>query len=247
MAPLAPFLFMRLRHIHLGLFCLLLLGGCASRSPVAQVTAQLLGGTLGGSTASIDSMPTNPAFSYLRVKGGNRAPSMLVRGYIESPAAGAQHVWYSAHAEVIKTSAGRVVATGGLPHNRVWVGGAASIPQWADVGSGGAFYARTLDYPSKHVYNLQQRIKVERWASAPAEPGWVVDPAFKPSSGQNVVWFKETVQPDPASTAENSAAPVQSDWYAVNMAVQPPVVLYSYQCLAADSCFHIQPWSRERQ
>ncbi len=236
---------MRLRHIHFASFCLLTLVGCANRSLVAQVTAHLFDGTIGGSVAAIDSMPTDPAFSYLRVKAGDRPPALLVRGYIESPAAGAYQVWYSAHTEVIKTSSGRVVSTAGLPFNRVWVAGAGSIPHWADVGSDGAFYARTLDYPSRHVYNLQQRVKVERWTSAPAEPGWVVDPAFKLSSDQNVIWFKETVQPDPATLAEKSTAPVQSDWYAVNMEVQPPAVLYSYQCLFSDSCFHIQPWSRD--
>ncbi len=223
------------------------LWGCASQSPLVQVTSQLLNGTLGGSAAAIDGATLNPAFSYLRVRVNQQTPAILARGYVESPALGEKNVWYSAKQEVLKTSMGRVVATAGLPLNRVWVAGVGNIPQWAEVGIAGVFYDRTLDDPSRHIYNLAQRVKVEQVPSAPIEAAWAVDAAFKPPAGQTVVWFKETAQNFSAGPVSGVVASSQSDWYAVNMAAQPPAVLYSYQCIAPEWCFHIQPWPREPQ
>jgi hypothetical protein len=203
---------------------LLLLAGCGANMRAAIVTARQAmdgGATQAGSPAGLD-----PRFDYLRVHVGRQAGWMVRADDGPSPRGPLTH-WYSADGALLRLLDGRLA--GMTDGSRSWR--ATGLPvavDWTALSRGGALeYRQTVDLQPGYRLGLVRQRRLQ--ASAEAAPGHRLQ-----APPQVVVqWFVEK----DAGGADNGAM-----WYAIDMAAQPPRVLYGQACLEPDWCLSWQTW-----
>ena len=212
-------------------------------------------------TGGAGALPTrqaqlNPALTYLYVQAPGQSPVFFVLGYVE-PAAHesgpATLVWFSAMREVLRTQNGRLVGLTGVPQGKTALSWKPPAPAWADllaytppsavapqaqtspeavVPFAPPSFVRTWDEPARYRFGRTDRVSLhpQRW---PDLPNTVLRHLRGPLAGANYTnwnWFLQ--RSDRAPHAWFGLAPVAG-------VVQ---VVYSFQCLDADTCFHIAPW-----
>lgn len=214
------------RTVSLGVLAasLLALAGCGANMRAAIVTAhQAMGG---GTAEGSDPARLDPRFDYLRVHVG-RQSGWMVRADDGSPSPGAPTRWYSADGALLRLLDGRLA--GMTDGSRSWrAAGLPTVVDWGALARGGALdYRRTLDLQPGYRLGIVQQRRLQ------AAPGPA--PGHRLSTPPQVVvqWFVEK----DAGGADNGAM-----WYAIDMAAQPPRVLYGQACLEPDWCLSWQTW-----
>lgn len=213
-----------------------LLLGCASpSSPTVRVFASVLGPVLSG-PVSTQAMAArlNPALTYLYLAETGRAPVFLALGYID-PGEPPTLVWYSAELEVLRTRSGRLVGLSGAPDGPSAVRFEPGFPTWsAALGASGAGlgFERIWDFPLRYRFGQVDRVQMSAvaWQQVPPELLRHVRSSLGSSAYSQWQWFQE------------SSTLMPSAWFAVALVAGQPQVVYSYQCLSPQRCFHLAPW-----
>lgn len=236
---------------------LALLQGCASAPPAVGALVGAIGPALTGGTAPLPSQAQlNPALTYLYVQAPGQDPVFFVLGYVE-PAAHesgpATLVWFSALREVLRTQNGRLVGLTGVPQGKASLSWSPPAPAWADLlalPSSAAMapqastssaavgtlappsFVRTWDEPARYRFGRTDRVSLhpQRW---PDLPNTVLRHLRGPLAGADYThwnWFVQRSDREPQA------------WFALAPVGGVKQVVYSFQCLDADTCFHIAPW-----
>lgn len=200
------------------------LSACGANMRAALDTAR--SAVDGGSSRTNSSRALDPRLNYLHVQIG-RQVGLMVRS--DTPLAGdipgSSH-WYSADGALLRLQDGRLI--GLTEAGRSWrVTQGPTTIDWAAIATGQAldFQRQVNQLPGYHIGLIQHR-RLRAIPSAPAAHS-LRSPVAKPQ------WFIE----HDARGGEATAA-----WYAVDLATQPPRVLYGQTCLAADWCIRWQVW-----
>ena len=198
--------------------------GCGANMQAAIVTARQAmdgGAAVADNPASLD-----PRFDYLRVHVGRQA-GWMVRADDGPPPRGPLTHWYSADGALLRLLDGRLA--GMTDGNRSWrVAGLPPAIDWAALARGGALaYRRTVDLQPGYRLGIVQPRRLQ------AAPGPAPGHRLQAPPQVVVQWFVEK----DAGGADNGAM-----WYAIDMAAQPPRVLYGQACLEPDWCLSWQTW-----
>jgi len=217
------------------LVSLLCLVGCAGDS---RIYAESISAVMRSSSIDVTlDKPLNPGYRYLRVTQNGR-PILMVLGSTEqdTKTGDVTDAWYSSQSEVLKVKAGRIVAMTGTPVD--WIDARyRGAPSWLSLISGARSdvhdYRRERDVAARYRFGIQEKVTLQK----------IAKPAHLALLGvdrPHLIWFKESYEPK--ELADSIFAVEPSD----NMA-EPPRVVYSWQCLAADFCLSMQPWSLQDQ
>jgi len=253
----SSFLFAWLGRVLPCLLASALLQGCASAPPAVGALAGAIGPALTGGSAPLPSRAQlNPALTYLYVQAPGRDPVFFVLGYVEPAAdeAGpATLVWFSALREVLRTQNGRLVGLTGVPQGKAALSWNPPAPAWADLlaqtppaavtpqattspEAVGAFahpsFVRTWDEPARYRFGRTDRVSLHP-QSWPDLPNAVLRHLRGPLAGADYThwnWFVQRSDREPQA------------WFALAPVAGVKQVVYSFQCLDADTCFHIAPW-----
>jgi hypothetical protein len=183
---------------------------------------------------SQSSIPTqlNPAYRYLRVDVASRPSALLVLGYVDPHPLGDIEVWYSSQREVIKTQAGRVIATSGLELDWRQVSFPVAPLPWAKAPHSST-YQRVRDVMPGYRMGLQEAVQVVALQPPPE--------MLPPSLPAGVNWYRETADaPSMTHSLPNALPPA---WFAVKTSASSAAeVVASYQCLSPTLCLRLQRW-----
>ncbi|MFM1908895.1 MAG: hypothetical protein RLZZ591_2572 [Pseudomonadota bacterium] len=214
-------------------FACVLLSACANVSvPLVDVVAGLSGQLSSNPAKNAIPDRLNPSYRYLRVSVAGRSPALMVLGYIDPHPLGDIEVWYSAKREVLKTQAGRVVASAGLELDWRHVDFPAPPVAWANAGPSFS-YQRVRDVMPGYRMGLREAVHVQA-LSPPQE-------LVPPSMPRGATWYQELVVP---ASKNDTLAPA---WFAVvksrsSSGAASADVVASYQCLSASLCLQLQRW-----
>lgn len=203
---------------------LVCLTGCAVEpASQAMVDAYRLMRSEGAARQS--AIRLNPNFRYLRVQIGEREVFMAL-GYVDQISERTVQVWYSAEADVLRLSDGRIVGAT-MKSGTDWLSVTfAHLPSWESVGSQATF-DRTRDVSPGYRYGIKEKLLIRR--IAPPD-----DSQLKLIPASALSWFEETVQGDVSSRPARYA--VSLDDAGVHR------VVYAEQCLSNEYCFSWQSW-----
>lgn len=214
-------------RLWIGFVCVLL-SACANVSaPLVDVVTGL-SGQLSSNPVQKD-LPSqlNPSYRYLRVGVAGRPPALMVLGYVDPHPLGDIEVWYSAKREVIKTQAGRVVASAGLELDWRHVDFPAPPVAWVQAGPSFS-YQRVRDVMPGYRMGLHETIQVRALSPPPN--------LVPPSMPRGVTWYQEVAVPS------SKTGPLAPAWFAVVQTKSSAEVVASYQCLSASLCLQLQRW-----
>jgi hypothetical protein len=200
-----------------------LLGGCGANMRAAVGTAAQ---ALDGGAAGVDTpQALDPRLHYLRVQVGRQVGLMVRADAGRAPAEPVTY-WYSADGALLRLRDGLLV--GLTESSRSWrVARGPEAVDWLAVAQGRPFdYRRIVDQQPGYRIGLRETRRIQAQPSAPA--GHQLRQA-----GARLQWF---VERDPSAETDLAT------WYAVDLAVEPPRVVYGQACLAADWCINWQPW-----
>lgn len=199
----------------------LALAGCG---PTMHAGLRTLEQAWSGVPTGVDTLPLDPALTYLRVQLGRQTGLMVLADQAASPR-GTVHTWVSADGAVLRLVDGRLDGYADLRQS--WSLAAAGLPPaWTPLADpGGSRFAEVLDV--QPGYRLGQQRLRERVAAdrAPAGHQWRGDP-------DAVRWFVER-------NAQDASEP---RWYAVDLQSTPARVVYGQACLNAEVCLSWQAW-----
>ena len=177
-----------------------------------------------GVPAGVDTLPLNPALTYLRVQLGRQTGLMVLADQAASPR-GTVHTWVSADGAVLRLVDGRLDGFADLRQS--WSLVTAGLPPPWDTlpDTAGSPFAEVLDV--QPGYRLGQQRLRERVAADQAPPvhQWRGEPGA-------VRWFVER--------SVNDAS--EPRWYAVDLQSKPARVVYGQACLDPDVCLSWQTW-----
>jgi hypothetical protein len=108
-------------------------------------------------------------------------------------------------------------------------------PDWPEIASAGAQFARQRDVVTAHRYGIREQMNVQVWPALPA----LALPANLPvqiASGYR--WYRESVLAQ--SSQVTQTLPV--NWYAWGKHRGAYQIVFSEQCLAVDFCLQLQRW-----
>jgi len=238
---------------------LFFLQGCASAPPAVVALANALGPALTGGPGALPSQAQlNPALTYLYVQAPGQSPVFFVLGYVE-PAAHesgpATLVWFSAMREVLRTQNGRLVGLTGVPQGKTALSWKPPAPAWADLlvqtppttvavaprattspAAVGTLappnFVRTWDEPARYRFGRTDRVSLhpQRWSDLPNTVLRLLRGPLAGADYTNWNWFVQRSDREPQA------------WFALAPVAGVKQVVYSFQCLDADTCFHIAPW-----
>ena len=209
------------------------LSGCASgTSSAVSIFSSALGEKLGVFPKQTFDVATNPAYRYLRVQAGERAPAFLALGYVDAHPQGDIEVWYSSQKEVIKTQNGRIVGTAGLEVDWHGVRYPSTPPTWTEILSAQRAYQRERDEMPGYRYSITDQVESAVWSG--------VLPILWPDSlprkpAEAYTWFREVSKP-----ITGGALPPA--WFAWGVYRGKASVVYSEQCLSPSFCLKLQRW-----
>lgn len=221
-----------------------------SRSATLAVAALLtLSACTSGMTAAVESLqevvrtrrPVEPAkldpnFEYLRVTRGSQV-GLMWRGAVEPSPEGPVEVYYSGSGEVLRLRAGRLVGVWGVATE--WRQVTDFAPAWALVVKARepVAFARVRDVMPGYRSGVRDELALRRVTAPERTTLRGVDP-------NALAWFEETMQARSAFRLPGTVSEILPPaLYAVDVAGEHPVVVYSEQCLAPDFCFTWQRWS----
>ena len=209
------------------------LGGCASKSLLSEVTSSLIEQQFGSSDDALSSVKLNPAYQYLRVQAVGQPAALLVLGYVDAHPDGDIEVWYSASHEVIKTQNGRIVATAGLVTDWTLARYLKAPPSWNDQLSHDATFTRVRDEMPGYRFNLADQLVQSRLTEG--LPAISLPSSLPATVAARFVWVRE---------AQVGATPIllPPAWYALERVDGRYHVAYSYQCLSQALCLNLQRW-----
>jgi len=235
-----------------------LLSGCASTTdPALRAFGSLVGPLWSGPTkpAALAGR-LSPALTYLYLAEDRGDPVFLALGYVE-PSQPPTLVWYSAQQEVLRTRSGRLVGLAGLSAEAfamrfdhgfpMWSAAPALAPTAAAPAAPAApsatphtppvqatplAYTRTWDFPNRYRFGLPDRVQLQprAWQQVPPALLRHVRSQLQSSAYPQWQWFEE------------SSTLMPSAWFALAAVGGQQQVVYSYQCLSAERCFHLAPW-----
>lgn len=232
MAHLESFLIFLLRYITVFLTAVVL-GGCASKSLLAEVTSSLIEQQFSSSDDALSSVKLNPAYQYLRVQVVGQPAALLVLGYVDAHPDGNIEVWYSANHEVIKTQNGRIVATAGLATDWVAVRFPVAPPPWSDQPPPDTTIFRWRDEMPGYRFNLAEQLVQSRLTEG--LPAIRLPSSLPATVAARFVWVRE------AQVGATSIL-LPPAWYALERVDGHFQVAYSYQCLSQALCLNLQRW-----
>jgi len=207
--------------------------GCASGSaPLFEVLSLVRPGADSALQAKFEPAALNPKFRYLKVIVEDRAPVLLVLGYLDPHTSGDIEVWYSANREVLKIQNGRIISTAGLTFDWRSSDFPVAPPAWTELAANDANYVRTRDEIPNGRYAVTEQVHLER---SPAPPVAHLSESMPASLAGNYAWFSETYR------ADDGRAPPPA-WFAVDLNSPTATVAYSEQCLSATLCMKLQAW-----
>lgn len=212
------------------------LTGCAYTSvPLSDVVLAIAAESWGDDPdAAFLASQHNTAYRYLRVQVQDRAPALLVLGYVDPHPQGDIEVWYSAQREVIKLQHGRIVSTLGLPTDWRAVRYPYAPPAWTKVSPQGDSYPRLRDTMPGYHYAVTDQMTLTPWRDAPP----LTLPASVPNElARSYDWFQETML-----SSSTTGEPLPPSWYAWGIHRGQATVVYSEQCLSATFCLTLQRW-----
>ena len=211
----------------------LVLSGCATpTAPTVRVVGSLLSPLwTGPPQAAAFAARLNPALTYLYLAEDGHAPVFLALGYIE-PSQPPTLVWYSAAQEVLRTQGGRLVGLTEQSASSARLRFDQGIPVWPTATAGPTTYTRSWDFPNRYRFGLPDQVQLHPrgWQQVPPALLRHVRSQLQSSAYAQWQWFEET------STLMPPA------WFAVAALAGQQQVVYSYQCLSAERCFHLAPW-----
>jgi hypothetical protein len=184
---------------------------------------------------SVDRLPLNPNFRYLRVTIAGRTV-LLVLGYTENHHQGPIEVWYSAEREVLRIQNGRIVGAAGTTTE--WRNVKFSpFPSWASIAKpegAGTRLSRVRDEMPGYRYGITDDLMLstvpppQRSALSGVDPG-------------SLAWFQETIVPKDQLANSNQKQHAASR-YAVKFDKAGDIVVYGEQCLSPTFCLTWQRW-----
>lgn len=189
-----------------------------------------------GSGSAVETSKLDPNFAYLRVTRGKHV-GLLWRGNVERSPGGPVEVYYSSTGEVVRLRDGRLMGALGLVTEWRYV--ADPAPGWADMVKSRepAAFVRTRDVMPGYRSGVRDELVLRR-ITPPERTGLRdVDPG-------SLSWFEESVRDAGGRSripgvASDTLPPAR---YALDLAGEQPIVVYSEQCLALDLCFTWQRW-----
>ena len=222
---------------------LVLLQGCALAPPAVVALANTVGSALTGASSALPGPERLSAnLSYLYVQAPGQAPVFFALGYIEPGALASDPptlVWFSAQREVLRTQGGRLLGLTGVPQGKTALSWSPSAPAWVDflaqkpsAPATSPSFVRTWDEPARHRFGRTDRVSIH--LQRPSDlPRTVLRHLRGPLLGadySNWSWLVQRSDREPQA------------WFALAPVAGAMQVVYSYQCLDADTCFHIAPW-----
>lgn len=200
--------------------------GCTSGSSAILESARLAV----GKAPAAETPELDPRYLYLRTAAFGHT-LYLVLGFVDHDTGGEVHVWYSAGGEVVRTQAGRIVGTAGLPTDWREVR-RSKLPSWREALSAHTGYQRERDVMPGYHAATRDQVSI-RPIPAPASSLLVGrDP-------QGLSWFEEV------TTTPDARLQVPPARFAVDFSDGGERVVYSEQCLAAELCLAMQPWTAQ--
>jgi len=212
---------------------MLVLGGCASKSLISEVSAALVRQQFGSSDDVFAAAALNPAYQYLRVQAVGQPAALLVMGYVDPHPDGDIEVWYSANHEVIKTQNGRIVATAGLFTDWSTVRYSKPPPPWSAQPALNTSFTRVRDEMPGYRFNLADQMAQSRLNEG--LPAIRLPQSLPLALAVRYVWIRE-------AQIGAATAPLPPAWYALERVDGSYRVAYSYQCLSVDLCLSLQRW-----
>ena len=216
---------MKLQSWAAAAFCVAALSACSSGLNAVIDTARSV--FRGGDGPSVDSVPLNPNFRYLRVTLNGRV-ALLARGYRDQHPLGEVEVWYSAEKEVLRLQNGRLVgATGVTTEWRAVT--LPKLPSWSAVAvaKSPVQWVRTRDVMPGYRYGVRDAVRL--YAIPPP-----AKTQLKELGPGALTWFEEQVESD-----SREQLPAR---YGVELRDGIETVIYGEQCLASELCFTWQRW-----
>jgi hypothetical protein len=210
-----------------------IVSACASgNNLLSGVVGGVVSERFGSATDATLAAKLNPDYRYLRVEVEGRPPILMVLGYVDPHPNGEIEVWYSAKREVIKTQAGRIVATFGLETDWRAVRFHPAPLHWSDEPSDGRKFERTRDEMPGYRYAITDQMEVRR---VPGGPPKGVSAALNRSSLDGLEWFQE-------ATLRSTGRGMPPAWFAWGKLGGSLTVIYSEQCLAPEFCLRLMRW-----
>lgn len=213
------------------------LGGCASKSLIRDVTGALIDQQFGRVEDPIATAKLNPAYRYLRVQVVGKPAALLVLGYIDTHPQGDIEVWYSARHEVLKTQHGRVVSTAGLEVDWRSVRFSTSLPAWDVAQPLPLTFRRWRDEMPGYRFDITDELTLQR---ALELPPLTLPISLPVALVKQYTWFQES-----SSASSDAANPWPASWYGLQVDAGGYRVAYSFQCLARLYCLSLQRWPLE--
>lgn len=212
------------------------LGGCAPKSLIRDVTGALIDQQFGRTKDPITTAKLNPAYRYLRVEVVGKPAALLVLGYVDAHPQGDVEVWYSARHEVIKTQHGRIVSTAGLEVDWRSVRFSTSIPSWDMVQSSQLpfTFRRWRDEMPGYRFDIADELTLQHALDLPT---LTLPRSFPIALVKRYTWFQES-----SSTSSDAANPWPASWYGLQLDAGEYRVAYSFQCLTRLYCLSLQRW-----
>lgn len=211
----------------------LLFSGCATpNAPTVRVVGSLLSPLWSGpAPAAAFSVQLNPALTYLYLAQSGQSSVFLVLGYVE-PSQPSTLVWYSAQQEVLRTQGGRLVGLTEQSASSAVLRSDQAIPAWPAATAAPIAYTRSWDFPNRYRFGLPDRVQLQprSWQQVPPALLRHVRTQLQSNAYPQWQWFEE------------SSTLMPPAWFAVAAVAGQQQVVYSYQCLSAERCFHLAPW-----
>jgi hypothetical protein len=206
----------------------MLLSGCAPGSLLVDISRAAWSGATSAGALDAIITPLNPRYRYLRVELADKAPALMVLGYLDAHPLGEIEVWYSSSGEMLKLQNGRVVGATGLAVTWLRVRYPQDPPAWESVPAAGFKFSRVRDeLPGYHSAIMEHTLL------QPLEQA----PTTTQSSARQ--WFSESY-----SNAIGQSLP--TSFFGLGQCQGKSTVVYSRQCLSAALCLTIQPWPPEK-
>jgi hypothetical protein len=219
----------------------------AKRLVAVAVFSCLSGALLSGCAASQADPASNNLRVFFLLSAGDRAvlrpdyeylrlhlpwqTALMVLGYmVPNPDGSSSSVWYSAGAEFIQLSNGRIVTTGGLRTDWASVRYSA-LPSWQQAATAPQTYTRTRDQMPGYHFGIQETLQLR--AIAP-----LMSTQLKNLDPTRLQWFEESI----VQTSVGTESSLPPNRYAVQLGINTATVVYAEQCLSTDLCFSWQRW-----
>ncbi|MDR2196321.1 MAG: YjbF family lipoprotein [Gallionellaceae bacterium] len=187
---------------------------------------------------SVDSVPLNPRYSYLRVIFDGQ-PVILALGYTDPTPDGVIQVWYGADRQVLRLQNGRLLGLVGLPLEWRSVS-LPTFPAWSELANTNQplQWTRIRDVMPGYRMGIRDALVLRR-----------IDPPAKNElrklDAAALTWFEESFDLAAPETAANEILPPAR--YAVDMTDGTGKVVYAEQCLSPNQCLSWQQWSASDQ